>query len=296
MTNGQMDEWHASRKDQLPWQVIMIGDPEMVRNLESHCVFRARRARDALRRRSGGPASSSPHPPPGRVPGVGGSARASSSPHPPPELTAAAAAAAAGATEAGAAGAAAAAAVSRLAEALGSRAAVQLARNAAHAEAWADAAGGAAVDYAAAAALYAAAADAATSAQAATSAAAAAAAAASGSSSWFGRSADSRRGNDDAPAVWAVAALQVSGGRCWRRSRDARAAKALLAAGLAATPQAVGGLHELALCHLDSGDYDGARALWEEVSALLRPGWSVGALFWLSPVLFLFRKLCFCIP
>jgi hypothetical protein len=260
MTNGQMDEWHASRKDQLPWQVIMIGDPDMVRNLESHCVFRARRARDALRRRSGGPASSSPHP--------------------PPELTAAAAAAAAGATEAGAAGAAAAAAVSRLAEALGSRAAVQLARNAAHAEAWADAAGGAAVDYAAAAALYAAAADAATSAQAATAAAAAAAAAASGSGSWFGRRADSRSGNDDAQtAVWAVAALQVSGGRCWRRSRDARAAKALLAAGLAATPRAVGGLHELALCHLDSGDYDGARALWEEVSALLRPGWYVGALY-----------------
>ena len=37
MTTEQQAEWHAARKDQLPWQVIMIGDPEMLNNLRWIC-------------------------------------------------------------------------------------------------------------------------------------------------------------------------------------------------------------------------------------------------------------------
>jgi tetratricopeptide (TPR) repeat protein len=243
MTNEQMDEWHAARKDQLPWQVIMIGDPDMVRNLESHCSYRARRARETLRRRS---AASSSQPMQPGVPGLGGSARVFSEAHAPSELTTAAAAAAGGEDSASES------VVARLAEALGSLEAQQLASRAAQAEIWAEASGGNAVDYATAAKLYSEAADAA-------SAAAAAAAQASSSSSGGGGSSLVHM------SQWVIASLQFNSGRCWRRSRDLHAAKGMLGAGLKMAPRAVVGLHELALCHLDSGNYDDAKSIWEEV-------------------------------
>jgi len=233
MTNVQMDEWHAARKDQLPWQVIMIGDPDMVRNLESHCSYRARRARDTLRRRS---AASSSQPMQPGVPGLGGSTRVFSEAHPPSELTSAA-----GGDGAGGAAATPDSVVARLSDALGSLEAQQLASRAAQAEAWAEASGGNAVDYAVAAKLYSEAADAAT-------------AAASGGGSSLAHL-----------SQWVVASLQFSSGRCWRRSRDLHAAKGVLGAGLRMAPRAVVGLHELALCHLDAGNYDDAKSLWEEV-------------------------------
>jgi tetratricopeptide (TPR) repeat protein len=49
LTLETIGEWHAKRRDQLPWQVIMIGGEDMLNNLQNHANHREYRSREALR-------------------------------------------------------------------------------------------------------------------------------------------------------------------------------------------------------------------------------------------------------
>mmetsp|Transcript_34582 Transcript_34582/g.44587 ORF Transcript_34582/g.44587 Transcript_34582/m.44587 type:complete len:264 (+) Transcript_34582:18-809(+) len=49
LTSDEINEWHAKRRDELPWQMIMISGEDMLRNLQNHANHRDYRAKEATR-------------------------------------------------------------------------------------------------------------------------------------------------------------------------------------------------------------------------------------------------------
>ena len=225
-------EWHAARRDQLPWQVIMIGDGDMLANLGRHAQYREQRAREAQRRNRD---ADDPRKHAGRIPGSGLPAAV----FPPPELG------------------------SRpdlLAEALGGGEAAALAGAAGECAAVSEAMENAATsgEWLACAALFA--------------DAIAAYDAAGGGGEGKGLAGQAARaarlfggvqGGAGALRQWGGALLHLGRAKALRKGRDPRQALQAVGGALALFPRFSEALHAAALARLDMGDYDAAKALWE---------------------------------